>query len=100
MSKRTSGGAARAAAVPSLSPPQSAPRGGGSIPVQPLALWVGPEATVNRVGDRYFDQLEWTGFARRPGDLDRIAALGATHIRFPLLWERPAPAPDDYRWDW
>ena len=54
----------------------------------PLELWAAPEATVNRVGERYLDQIELSGFARRLDDLDRLASLGARRIRFPLLWER------------
>ena len=47
------------------------------------------------------DQLESTGFARRPEDLDRLASLGATSIRFPVLWERHAPEqPDAIDWAW
>ena len=65
-----------------------------------MELWVGPEATVNRVGDQYFDQLEATGFARRLSDLDRLASTGATRVRFPLLWERTSPERDTYRWEW
>lgn len=56
-----------------------------------LELWAGAECTVNRVGDAYFDQMARTGHASRLGDLDRLAALGARRIRFPLLWERTAP---------
>ena len=66
-----------------------------------IALWVGPEPTVNRVGHRYIDQLELTGFARRVDDLDRLASLGAERVRFPLLWERMAPErPDAVDWRW
>jgi dTDP-4-dehydrorhamnose reductase len=68
---------------------------------QPLALWVGPEATVNRIGDAYLDQLKATGFAERLDDLDRLAALGAQRIRFPILWERMAPRqPGLCDWHW
>ncbi len=67
----------------------------------PLQLWAGPECTVNRVGDRYFDQLARNGFAYRLEDIDRLAQLGIRALRFPLLWERTAPdtdtAPD---WSW
>jgi len=64
-------------------------------------LWVGAECTVNRVGDRWRDQSEATGFARRPEDLDRLAWLGARRVRFPLLWERTAPRrPDELDWRW
>ncbi|WP_051241483.1 family 1 glycosylhydrolase [Azohydromonas australica] len=54
----------------------------------PLELWAAPEATVNRVGETYLDQLALSGFAQRLDDLDRLASLGARRIRFPLLWER------------
>ncbi|WP_438013914.1 hypothetical protein WMF18_23625 [Sorangium sp. So ce315] len=30
-----------------------------------IALWAGVECTVNRVGDRYFDQIARTGHQRR-----------------------------------
>jgi dTDP-4-dehydrorhamnose reductase len=67
----------------------------------PIALWGGPECTVNRVGDRHYDQLERTGHAHRIDDLDRFAELGLHRIRYPLLWERTAPAdPDHATWDW
>lgn len=56
-----------------------------------LELWAGAECTVNRVGDVYFDQLQRTGHAGRLEDLDRLAALGARRVRFPVLWERTAP---------
>lgn len=66
-----------------------------------LALWAGPECTVNRVGDRYRDQLELTGFADRLDDLDRLAALGIRRLRFPILWERTAPdGPGRFDWRW
>lgn len=62
---------------------------------RPLELWAGPECTVNRVGDRWIDQLECTGWTKRPDDVDRLASLGVTRVRFPLLWERAAPASPD-----
>ena len=49
------------------------------------------ECTVNRVGDRYFDQLVRNGHDRRLDDLDRFAALGIRTLRYPVLWERTAP---------
>lgn len=66
----------------------------------PLALWVGPEATVNRVGQVWHDQLARSGFATRLEDLDRLAATGAKAIRFPLLWERTLAGPQQYDWHW
>jgi len=65
----------------------------------PLELWGGIECTVNRVGDRYHDQLALTGHAERLDDLDRVAALGIRRLRYPLLWERVAPE-DPLQLDW
>jgi dTDP-4-dehydrorhamnose reductase len=67
----------------------------------PMALWGGVECTVNRVGDRWFNQLERSGHDRRLQDLDRFAGLGIRAIRYPVLWERTAPdeaAEPDWRW--
>ncbi|HJV62112.1 MAG TPA: family 1 glycosylhydrolase [Albitalea sp.] len=67
----------------------------------PLELWGGAECTVNRIGARWRDQLEETGFAQRLEDVDRLASLGIRRMRFPLLWERTAPhAPGDCDWAW
>ena len=66
-----------------------------------MEIWGGLECTVNRVGDRYFDQIVRTGHEGRPDDLARFAELGITAIRYPILWERMAGAgsPDDaFRW--
>jgi dTDP-4-dehydrorhamnose reductase len=66
-----------------------------------LQLWAGVECTVNRVGDRYFGQLERSGHDRRISDLDRFAELGIKALRQPVLWERVAP--DGLRnadWSW
>ncbi|MGE5385071.1 MAG: family 1 glycosylhydrolase, partial [Betaproteobacteria bacterium] len=66
-----------------------------------LELWAGPECTVTRVGDVFRDQLELTGFAHRPEDLDRLAGLGIKRLRFPALWERTAPdKAGAYDWRW
>ncbi|HET9023075.1 MAG TPA: sugar nucleotide-binding protein [Burkholderiaceae bacterium] len=66
-----------------------------------IALWVGPEPTVNRVRQQFMDQLEATGFAHRLEDLDRLASLGAERVRFPVLWERLAPErPGLIDWTW
>ena len=56
-----------------------------------LQLWGGIECTVNRVGDRYFDQIVRTGHEGRRDDLDRFAALGIKTLRYPVLWERVVP---------
>ena len=66
-----------------------------------LELWGGHECTVNRVGDRWFDQTVRTGHEHRIEDLDRFAATGMKALRYPVLWERISPdsagAPD-WRW--
>jgi dTDP-4-dehydrorhamnose reductase len=66
-----------------------------------LVLWAGVEATVNRVGNNYSDQIERSGHALRISDLDRLASLGLKSVRYPVLWERTAPQSlykPDWRW--
>lgn len=72
----------------------SKPTEPGARPPAP-ELWGGIECTVNRVGDRYFDQLRRSGHDRRACDLERIAALGIRALRYPVLWERSAAAGRD-----
>ncbi len=70
-------------------------------PFPPLEMWGGLECTVNRVGDRFLDQLELSGHANRLDDLDRFAELGISAIRYPVLWERTAPGgPATADWTW
>lgn len=67
----------------------------------PLEMWGGLECTVNRVGDRFLDQLELNGHLDRIEDLDRFAELGISAIRYPVLWERTAPGdPAAANWAW
>jgi len=64
-------------------------------------LWGGLECTVNRVGDRYFNQIARTGHDRRHADLDALASLGIKRLRYPILWELTAPkgiASADWSW--
>ena len=66
-----------------------------------LELWGGIECTVNRLGDRFIDQLESSGHARRETDLDRLASLGVRTVRYPVLWERIAPnGIERANWEW
>jgi dTDP-4-dehydrorhamnose reductase len=60
-------------------------------------VWGGVEYTCNRVGDRYFDQMELSGHTERLSDLDRIAELGIRRLRLGLLWERHELDPS-WRW--
>lgn len=67
----------------------------------PLAMWAGIECTVNRVGDRYFDQVSRSGHHDRESDVDLLAGLGVRTLRYPVLWERTAPdelAGPDWAW--
>ena len=66
-----------------------------------LQLWGGIECTVNRVRDRYFDQLALSGHSARIDDLDAIASLGIKCLCYPVLWELTALRPDappDWTW--
>ncbi|MDX2088701.1 MAG: family 1 glycosylhydrolase [Kofleriaceae bacterium] len=64
-------------------------------------MWAGVECTVNRIGDRYFDQLARTGHDVRVTDLDLIAGLGVRTVRYPVLWERTAPTTlGSADWSW
>ncbi|HWI12827.1 MAG TPA: dTDP-4-dehydrorhamnose reductase, partial [Burkholderiales bacterium] len=73
----------------------------GSAAATRLELWGGIEATLNRVGDEYYSQLDRSGHHARVDDLDRCAKLGIRAIRYPVLWERTLRAADaepDWRW--
>ncbi len=66
-----------------------------------LEMWGGVECTVVRVGDEYRDQSEETGHSYRRGDIDLIADLGVTTVRYPILWETIAPErPDELDFSW
>jgi dTDP-4-dehydrorhamnose reductase len=57
-----------------------------------LELWASPEPSVARVDVHLVrDQLAETGHDVRPDDAERIAALGVSGSRVPVLWERVAP---------
>lgn len=66
-----------------------------------LQLWGGMECTVNRVGDRYFDQFSHSEQQGRLENLDLFAHLGIRALRFPVLWEKTAPhGAASARWEW
>ena len=70
-------------------------------PRPPLEMWGGVECTVNRVGNRWLDQLARSGHDTRLDDLDRFAALGIRALRYPVLWERHAPRGlETIDWSW
>jgi beta-glucosidase/6-phospho-beta-glucosidase/beta-galactosidase len=68
--------------------------------MDPLELWGGVECTVNRVGDRWGDQMRMSGHHIRIDDLDRIAALGVRTLRYPLLWEKTEVEAGVFDWRW
>jgi dTDP-4-dehydrorhamnose reductase len=62
-------------------------------------LWGGIECTFNRVHDRFFDQLEFTGHYQRPDDIEKLASLGIAKLRYPVLWEFHEPQ-EHFPIDW
>lgn len=66
-----------------------------------MEMWAGVECTVNRVGDRFFNQLERNGHGTRLDDLNLFAELGIRTIRYPILWELIAPdGLQNADWSW
>lgn len=66
-----------------------------------LEIWGGIECTVARIGDAYVDQTIRTGHHDRLEDLERIASLGISHLRYPVIWERVAPDGVEHAdWSW
>lgn len=61
---------------------------------KPIEIWGGIEATINRVGNSYLDQSEYSGHYNRPDDADLIASLGIKMLRYPVLWEKHQPEND------
>ncbi|MDQ6763191.1 MAG: sugar nucleotide-binding protein, partial [Bacteroidota bacterium] len=59
-----------------------------------LEFWGGIECTINRVNDSYFDQCKLSGHYDREGDIDLISTLGIKVLRYPVLWEKHQPFPD------
>jgi dTDP-4-dehydrorhamnose reductase len=58
----------------------------------PLEVWASPEPTFARIdATTVRDQSAETGLDVRADDAKRIAALGVTASRTPVLWERVAP---------
>lgn len=55
---------------------------------KPLEMWAGVECTINRIGERFRDQLHDAGHYERPDDVARLASLGVRTVRYPILWER------------
>ncbi len=66
-----------------------------------LEIWGGLECTINRVGDKYRDQLDYAGHYKRKDDIDQIAQLGISTLRYPILWEahQQGSEGDKINWD-
>ena len=57
-----------------------------------LEIWGGIECSYNRVQNKYFDQLTYTGhYARIAEDISAFGKLGITTMRYPVIWERLCP---------
>src|SRR5215467_9366167 len=64
-------------------------------------IWGGIECTINRVHDVFRDQLSDSGHYTRVGDIERIASLGITKLRYPVLWEFHQPVQNKkIDWSW
>jgi dTDP-4-dehydrorhamnose reductase len=69
--------------------------------IETAAIWGGIECTINRIGDEYKDQLEYSGHYQRPGDIKAISDLGIRNIRYPVLWEKHQPDKKaKINWQW
>lgn len=45
--------------------------------INEIEIWGGIECTINRVGNQYIDQLEYSGYYERgTSDIDLVADLG------------------------
>lgn len=63
-------------------------------------VWGGIECTINRVGDSWFDQLQYAGLYEKKY-IEALADLGIKKLRFPILWEkhqRDRSTPIDWTW--
>jgi len=54
-------------------------------------VWGGLECTINRIGNKFRDQLLYTGHYSRDNDIEQFAGLGIKALRYPVLWERHQP---------
>jgi dTDP-4-dehydrorhamnose reductase len=71
-----------------------------SLPFRP-EIWGGIECTISRIHDNYSDQCLTAGHYSRHSDIGRIAELGITTLRYPVLWEHHQPTlAGDIDWAW
>jgi dTDP-4-dehydrorhamnose reductase len=67
---------------------------------EPLELWGGLECTINRVGDRFIDQLALVGAYALDDLVELVRSTGIRRVRWPVLWERVASADPSTAWTW
>lgn len=67
----------------------------------PLELWGGLECTINRLGDRFVDQLGLVRAYTLESIVDLVRSTGVRRVRWPLLWESVAPRGlEQADWTW
>ncbi|MBT1702551.1 family 1 glycosylhydrolase [Chryseosolibacter indicus] len=58
-------------------------------------IWGGIECSYNRVGDNFFDQLQYNNhYQRIESDIALFSELGIQSMRYPIIWERLKPRMD------
>lgn len=71
-----------------------------AMPNNTPELWGGLECSYNRVEGNYSDQLDYCGHYRRGIlDIQYIASLGVSALRYPVIFERYHD-PTDLSWSW
>ena len=66
-----------------------------------LPVWGGLECSINRVGEDFFDQLDFSNYYTNKDHLMAVIRLGIKTLRFPLLWEKHQPFSDQQiDWAW
>jgi dTDP-4-dehydrorhamnose reductase len=64
-----------------------------------MEVWGGIECSLNRIGNRRYDQLTLSGHYERAEDLGKVASLGIRTLRYPVLWEHACRNGPDYDWN-
>ncbi|WP_181701001.1 family 1 glycosylhydrolase [Chthonobacter albigriseus] len=73
----------------------------GAAAPEGIEIWGGVESTIARIGDDWRDQVFETGHQHRIEDLDAVAELGISALRYPVLWESLDPRHPHHRgWAW
>lgn len=67
--------------------------------MKPLQMWGSIDCTLNRIGDKFINQLDKSGHSKRITDLQIFHDLGIQKLFYPCLWETVAPKDLDHC-DW